>query len=226
MPNFTTPPLPPLQADCFHPVAGGATRQASVLAGLLALAPHAPERVLIHDAVRPFVSAETITRILEALARDPAAIAAVPLADTLKRADADGRVAATLDRSGLWRAQTPQGFRFAEILAAHEQAASAGLDLTDDAAVAEWAGLAVTLVPDSAANIKLTTPEDLAMADERARALPDVRTGSGFDVHRFVPGDHVWLCGVRIPHTHALAGPLRCRCCPACTHGRDTRRHR
>ena len=186
--------------------AGGATRQASVLAGLLALVPHAPERVLIHDAVRPFVSAETITRILQALARDPAAIAAVPLADTLKRADADGRVAATLDRSGLWRAQTPQGFRFGEILAAHEQAASAGLDLTDDAAVAEWAGLAVTLVPDSAANIKLTTPEDLAMADQRTRAVPDVRTGSGFDVHRFSPGDHVWLCGVRIPHTHGLQG--------------------
>jgi 2-C-methyl-D-erythritol 4-phosphate cytidylyltransferase/2-C-methyl-D-erythritol 2,4-cyclodiphosphate synthase len=188
------------------PVAGGSTRQASVRAGLLALVPHAPERVLVHDGVRPFVSAETITRILEALARAPAAIAAVPLADTLKRADADGRVAATLDRSSLWRAQTPQGFRFAEILAAHEQAASAGLDLTDDAAVAEWAGLAVTLVPDSAANIKLTTPEDLAMADERARALPDVRTGSGFDVHRFAPGDHVWLGGVRIPHTHALQG--------------------
>jgi 2-C-methyl-D-erythritol 4-phosphate cytidylyltransferase / 2-C-methyl-D-erythritol 2,4-cyclodiphosphate synthase len=187
-------------------VAGGATRQASVLAGLLALFPHTPDLVLIHDGVRPFVSAETITRILEALTRAPAAIAAVPLADTLKRADADGRVAATLDRSGLWRAQTPQGFRFAEILAAHEQAASAGLDLTDDAAVAEWAGLAVALVPDSPANIKLTTPEDLAMADERARALPDVRTGSGFDVHRLTLGDHVWLCGVRIPHTHGLQG--------------------
>ena len=106
----------------------------------------------------------------------------------------------------LWRAQTPQGFRFADILAAHEAAASAGLDLTDDAAVAEWAGLAVALVPDSAANIKLTTPEDLAMADSRARSLPDVRTGSGFDVHRLVAGDHVWLCGVRIPHTHGLQG--------------------
>jgi 2-C-methyl-D-erythritol 4-phosphate cytidylyltransferase / 2-C-methyl-D-erythritol 2,4-cyclodiphosphate synthase len=188
------------------PAAGGATRQASVRAGLLALVPHAPDRVLIHDAVRPLVSAATITCILEALSREPAAIAAVPLADTLKRADADGRVAATLDRSGLWRAQTPQGFRFAEILAAHEQAASAGLDLTDDAAVAEWAGLAVTLIPDSAANIKLTTPEDLAMADQHARAVPDVRTGSGFDVHRLVPGDHVWLCGVRIPHTHRLQG--------------------
>jgi 2-C-methyl-D-erythritol 4-phosphate cytidylyltransferase/2-C-methyl-D-erythritol 2,4-cyclodiphosphate synthase len=187
-------------------VAGGATRQASVRAGLRALAPHAPDLVLIHDAVRPFVSAETIGAVLEALQRVPAAIAAVPLADTLKRADDQGLVAATIDRTGLWRAQTPQGFRFADFLAAHDAAALAGVDLTDDAAVAEWAGLAVALVPDSAANIKLTTPEDLAMADSPARSIPDVRTGSGFDVHRLVPGDHVWLCGVRVPHTHGLQG--------------------
>jgi 2-C-methyl-D-erythritol 4-phosphate cytidylyltransferase / 2-C-methyl-D-erythritol 2,4-cyclodiphosphate synthase len=187
-------------------VAGGATRQASVRAGLLAMVPHAPDHVLIHDAVRPFVSAETIRSVLKALETAPAAVAAVPLSDTLKRADEHGRVAATLDRTGLWRAQTPQGFRFADILAAHEAAASAGLDLTDDAAVAEWAGLAVALVADSAANIKLTTPEDLAMADSRARSALDVRTGSGFDVHRLVAGDHVWLCGVRIPHTHGLQG--------------------
>ena len=128
------------------------------------------------------------------------------LADTLKRTDAQGRVVATLDRSGLWRAQTPQGFRFADILSAHDAAASSGLDLTDDAAVAEWAGIPVVLVADSAANIKLTTSEDLAMADARVRAAPDVRTGTGFDVHRLVPGDHVWLCGVSIPHDHALLG--------------------
>jgi 2-C-methyl-D-erythritol 4-phosphate cytidylyltransferase / 2-C-methyl-D-erythritol 2,4-cyclodiphosphate synthase len=188
------------------PIAGGATRQASVRAGLLALVPEAPDNVLIHDAVRPFVSAATISSVLEALERSPAAVAAVPLADTLKRADGEGRVVATLDRSGLWRAQTPQGFRFADILSAHEAAASSGLDLTDDAAVAEWAGLPVALVADSAANIKLTTLEDLAMADARARATPDIRTGTGFDVHRLVPGDHVWLCGVRIPHDHALLG--------------------
>jgi len=187
-------------------VAGGATRQASVRAGLLALVPHAPDLVLIHDAVRPFICAETIGAVVAALEQVPAAVAAVPLSDTLKRADEHGRVAATLDRTALWRAQTPQGFRFADILAAHEAAASTGLDLTDDAAVAEWAGLAVALVPDSASNIKLTTPEDLAMADSRARSAPDVRTGSGFDVHRLVAGDHVWLCGVRIPHTHGLQG--------------------
>jgi len=187
-------------------VAGAATRQGSVRAGLAALVPHAPDVVLIHDAVRPFVAAKTINGVLQALRTTSAAVAAVPLADTLKQANELGQVAATLDRTGLWRAQTPQGFRFADILAAHQAAASAGLELTDDAAVAEWAGLAVALVPDSAANIKLTTPEDLAMADSRAPLVPDVRTGSGFDVHRLIAGDHVWLCGVRIPHTHALLG--------------------
>jgi len=187
-------------------VAGAATRQGSVRAGLAALVPHAPDVVLIHDAVRPFVAAKTINGVLQALRTTSAAVAAVPMADTLKQANEHGQVAATLDRTGLWRAQTPQGFRFADILAAHQAAASAGLELTDDAAVAEWAGLAVALVPDSAANIKLTTPEDLAMADSRAPLVPDVRTGSGFDVHRLIAGDHVWLCGVRIPHTHALLG--------------------
>jgi 2-C-methyl-D-erythritol 4-phosphate cytidylyltransferase/2-C-methyl-D-erythritol 2,4-cyclodiphosphate synthase len=130
----------------------------------------------------------------------------LPLADTLKEAGPGGRVAATVDRAGLWRAQTPQGFRFADILAAHERARAAGLvDLTDDAAVAEWAGRPVALVLGSAANAKLTTPEDFAMA-ELAADGPDVRVGQGFDVHRLVAGDHVWLCGVRIAHGQALEG--------------------
>ena len=118
-----------------------------------------------------------------------------------------GRVAETVGRSGLWRAQTPQGFRFTDILAAHEAAAAAGRsDLTDDAAVAEWAGLAVTLVDGSEANRKLTTAEDLAMVQNPDTGLADVRTGQGFDVHRFAAGDHVWLCGVKIAHTHGLEG--------------------
>jgi 2-C-methyl-D-erythritol 4-phosphate cytidylyltransferase/2-C-methyl-D-erythritol 2,4-cyclodiphosphate synthase len=189
------------------PVPGGATRQASVRCGLEALRLHAPDHVLIHDAVRPFVSHDIIGRVIGALADTPGAIAAVPVADTLKRSGPDNRIAATLDRAGLWRAQTPQGFRFADILAAHEAAAAAGYeDLTDDAAVAEWAGLAVALVPGSEANRKLTTAEDLAMADNSQATLADVRTGSGFDVHRLVAGDRVWLCGVDIPHTHALEG--------------------
>jgi 2-C-methyl-D-erythritol 4-phosphate cytidylyltransferase/2-C-methyl-D-erythritol 2,4-cyclodiphosphate synthase len=188
------------------PVVGGATRQASVCNGLRALAPHTPELVLIHDAARPFVTAEVIDRVLAGLARAPGAIAALPLTDTIKRAASDGLIHDTLDRTNLYAAQTPQGFRFADILAAHERAQAAGKDdMTDDAAVAQWAGLPVALVMGSPANRKLTTAEDFAMAD-RALAAPDVRTGQGFDVHRLVAGDHVWLCGVRIPHTHGLEG--------------------
>jgi 2-C-methyl-D-erythritol 4-phosphate cytidylyltransferase/2-C-methyl-D-erythritol 2,4-cyclodiphosphate synthase len=190
------------------PVVGGDTRQGSVLNGLRALAPSGPLSVIIHDGARPFVTADIVDRVLDALTGAPAAIAAVPLADTLKRAGVDRRVVKTVGREGLWRAQTPQGFRFADILAAHEAAAAAGLtDLTDDAAVAEWAGLAVTLVEGSEANRKLTTAEDLATAHS-ASALnaAGVRTGHGFDVHRFVPGDHVWLCGIRIAHSHGLEG--------------------
>ena len=192
------------------PVHGGATRQASVRNGLRALVPHAPDRVLIHDSARPYVSDDVIDRVLAALDTSPGALAGVALADTLKRAGPDNRVAATLDRAGLWQAQTPQGFRFVDILGAHERAHAAGHDdMTDDAAVAEWAGLPVALVSGSASNIKLTTSEDLAMAERVAGAAnvrPDVRTGQGFDVHRLVAGDHVWLCGVRIAHTHALEG--------------------
>jgi 2-C-methyl-D-erythritol 4-phosphate cytidylyltransferase/2-C-methyl-D-erythritol 2,4-cyclodiphosphate synthase len=186
---------------------GGATRQVSVRNGLAALAAHTPDKVLIHDAVRPFA---TVDGVIEALGHAPGALAAVPLTDTLKRAGSDARVAATLDRAGLWRAQTPQGFRYADIVEAHARAAAAGnADLTDDAAVAELAGLAVVLVPGNESNRKLTTAEDLAMAEKAFAAPPaamDVRTGQGFDVHRFTDGDHVWLCGVRIPHTHALEG--------------------
>ena len=171
------------------PVSGGATRQASVLAGLEALASNKPDYVLIHDAARPFVSHDTVMRVIEALLTNPGAIAAVPLADTLKRADSGGLVSGTLDRTGLWRAQTPQGFRFDAILKAHRDAAAAGMhDFTDDAAVAEWAGLNVALVEDSTSNIKLTTAEDIAGADRRLRNAMnetyETRTGTGFDCHR------------------------------------------
>lgn len=189
------------------PAIGGASRQLSVLNGLHALAPHNPARVLIHDSVRPFAGPEVIDRVLSALSNAAGAVPALPVADTLKRAAPGRLVAATIDRSGLWRAQTPQAFRFADILAAHDAAAQAGrLDLTDDSAVAEWAGLPVALVEGSEANRKLTTAEDLAMAATAFSQISDIRTGQGFDVHRFVPGDHVWLCGIRVPHTHALEG--------------------
>jgi 2-C-methyl-D-erythritol 4-phosphate cytidylyltransferase/2-C-methyl-D-erythritol 2,4-cyclodiphosphate synthase len=167
--------------------------------------------VLIHDAARPFVTPEVIGRVLGGLERAPAVIAAVPLADTLKRTGPGGRIAATIERAGLWRAQTPQGFRYEAILRAHEAAEAAGReDLTDDAAVAEWANIPVEMVEGSEANVKLTTLEDMARAATMAPAsgpvASDIRTGQGFDVHRFATGDHVWLCGVRIPHVHALEG--------------------
>lgn len=207
--------LPADLGPCLRPpVTGGATRQASVLAGLEALAAlgeSAPDRVLIHDAARPFVSHATIDAVVRALDDAPAALAAVPLSDTLKRADGVGRVAETVPRAGLWRAQTPQGFRLAPILDAHRRAAAAGLDdFTDDAAIAEWARLAVALVADESTNTKITTVSDLEIADRlmTASTYPrlEPRTGTGFDVHRFTAGDHVWLGGVRIPHTHALEG--------------------
>ncbi|AWJ91283.1 bifunctional 2-C-methyl-D-erythritol 4-phosphate cytidylyltransferase/2-C-methyl-D-erythritol 2,4-cyclodiphosphate synthase (plasmid) [Azospirillum baldaniorum] len=190
--------------DLPEPVAGGASRQDSVRNGLEALADSAPGLVLIHDAARPLIDAGTIDAVIAALDTHPAALAAVPVADTLKRGE-DGLVAGTVDRSGLWRAQTPQGFRFPEILAAHRNAA--GLELTDDAAVAERAGLPVALVPAREENFKVTTPDDLTRATRAFdSALSDIRTGSGFDVHRFAEGDHVTLCGVRVPHTHRLDG--------------------
>jgi 2-C-methyl-D-erythritol 4-phosphate cytidylyltransferase/2-C-methyl-D-erythritol 2,4-cyclodiphosphate synthase len=192
------------------PVCGGPSRQDSVRAGLLALNAARPDHVLVHDAARPFVTHELIDRVLAALGQHAGAIAALPLADTLTRVGVHGLIAETIGRSGLWRAQTPQGFRFAAILAAHEAAAAAGRsDFTDDAAIAAWAGHAVALVPGEERNFKLTVAEDLAMAERltaTAPVVPDVRTGTGFDVHRFAPGDRVRLCGVDIPHTHTLEG--------------------
>ena len=194
-------------AALLDPVAGGATRQESARLGLESLRRLAPERVLIHDGARPLADATIIDRALDALARYPAAVPALPLSDTVKRASDDGapRVAETLDRAGLWRAQTPQAFRFAEILAAHRKARRR--DFTDDAMIAEQAGLEVALVMGSEDNIKITTPKDM---DRAARLLDGrgavTRIGTGFDVHAFCPGDHVMLCGVRVPHEHGLSG--------------------
>jgi len=189
-----------------EPAFGGATRQASVLLGLEALSASAPDLVLIHDAARPFVSATTISNVIAALSARPAALAALPVSDTLKRASS-GVVTATIPRDGLWRAQTPQGFHFAAILAAHRKAANAGIDtFTDDAAIAEWADLDVAIVEDMSRNIKITTGEDLELADRQISSAMEPRVGTGFDVHRFCDGDHVWLGGIKIPHTHKLEG--------------------
>lgn len=189
------------------PAIGAATRQASVLNGLQSLAPQPPDLVLIHDAARPFVTATTISNVIQALRDRPAALAAVALTDTLKRASDKGLIAETIPRANLWRAQTPQGFHFAPILAAHRRAAAAGLDqFTDDAAIAEWAGLDVAIAEGSIGNVKITTAEDLALADLQLTRAFEPRTGTGFDVHRFCEGDHVWLGGVKIPHARKLEG--------------------
>lgn len=188
------------------PVSGGASRQESVRLGLESLAGLDPDLVLIHDGARPFVDADIIGRAVAALDDHPGALVAVPLADTLKRG-ADGMVTATIDRTALWRAQTPQAFRFRDILDAHRTAAG-GPELTDDAAVAERASLPVALVMGAEDNFKITTAADLDRARRlvQARSQGETRTGSGFDVHRFAPGTGVWLCGVLVPHGETLAG--------------------
>lgn len=186
------------------PVPGGAERQDSVRLGLEALVGHDPERVLIHDGARPFPDPMLLDRILDALDGAPAAIPALPLGDTIKRVE-DGRVRATVDRAQLWRAQTPQGFHFKAILAAHR--AAAGHMLTDDAAVAEAAGMTPLVVLGSEDNLKVTTAQDLAAAERLLAARRgDIRVGQGFDVHPFGPGDHVMICGIAIPHDRSLAG--------------------
>lgn len=190
-------------------VQGGATRQQSVLAGLDVLADHAVSHVLIQDAVRPFVEHAILDRTLTAFSHGARAVLpAVAVADTLKRADANGNVAETVSRSGLFAAQTPQSFHYETILEAHRRAAASGrTDFTDDASIAEWAGVQVHLVEGSAGNVKLTLQKDIAMADQRlSHALPDVRTGNGYDVHQLVEGDGVTLCGLLIPHDQALSG--------------------
>jgi 2-C-methyl-D-erythritol 4-phosphate cytidylyltransferase/2-C-methyl-D-erythritol 2,4-cyclodiphosphate synthase len=190
--------------DLLPPVAGGSKRQDSVRLGLESLASLNPARVLVHDGARPFLDAGLISRVLDALDQAPAAIPALPVLDTVKRG-AGGVIAETVSRANLWRAQTPQGFRYKEILAAHR--AVIGEDLPDDAAVAERAGLPVRLIEGSEDNIKVTTAEDLMRASRiLAGRLGEVRTGQGFDVHAFGPGDHVWLCGVKVPHDRALIG--------------------
>jgi 2-C-methyl-D-erythritol 4-phosphate cytidylyltransferase/2-C-methyl-D-erythritol 2,4-cyclodiphosphate synthase len=209
----------PHDKDLFHaasgglqkllqPVAGGATRQNSVRAGLEALTARAPDLVLIHDAARPFLSGALISRAVLAARAHGAAVPGIAVADTVKKIDGTGTVTETLDRSRLRIVQTPQAFAFALIAAAHRRAAAAGRDdFTDDAALAEWAGHPVSVFEGEAGNVKLTTNEDFAHAEAlRTAALGDIRTGTGFDVHAFADGDHVMLGGVRIPHGRGVTG--------------------
>lgn len=192
-------------------VPGGARRQDSVRAGLEALAGQAPSSVLIHDAARPFVDASLITRVIDGLALHQAALPCLKVTDTLKWVS-QGKVIGTAERDQLLRAQTPQGFKFESILAAHRAAANEpARDFTDDAAIAEWFGLDLALVEGTEDNRKLTTAEDLRFADEllqprRGRDAGTIRVASGYDVHAFGPGDVVILCGVSIPHAKKLVG--------------------
>ncbi|MEM9781747.1 MAG: bifunctional 2-C-methyl-D-erythritol 4-phosphate cytidylyltransferase/2-C-methyl-D-erythritol 2,4-cyclodiphosphate synthase [Pseudomonadota bacterium] len=203
------------------PVTGGATRADSVRAALEGLAGDPPSVVLVHDAARPFAEPDLWSRLIRAVDAGAGAIAAEPVVDALWRQagdDADPLAEDPVPRAGLWRAQTPQAFPYATLLAAHRaEAAAAGPPALDDAEVYRRAGHAVRLVEASPKNFKITTATDLARAEEAlasgnapsiggASALPDIRSGHGFDVHRFGPGDHVWLCGIKVPHNAALIG--------------------
>jgi len=185
-----------------EPIRGGDFRQESVRLGLQALTSDAPHRVLIHDGARPFVSAAIIDRVLGALDNAIGAVPTVAVTDTIKRVSGD-QITATEDRTTLRRAQTPQGFRFAEIVAAHQE--FSGQNMTDDAAICEAMGLDVANVEGDVHNLKITTQADLGGTSTRD-TIRETRTGSGFDVHRFGPGTEVMLCGVSVPHSSALEG--------------------
>ncbi|MDM7851334.1 bifunctional 2-C-methyl-D-erythritol 4-phosphate cytidylyltransferase/2-C-methyl-D-erythritol 2,4-cyclodiphosphate synthase [Pseudochrobactrum kiredjianiae] len=192
-------------------VTGGPTRQESTRLGLLALQDDAPDYVMIHDGVRPFITQDLLKRIIIALHPQTGVLPALAVSDTLKQAGGDALVTKTVPRAGLFAAQTPQSFPFAPILDAHNAAFALGrTDFTDDSAIAEWQSIPVRVVEGSADNTKITWAKDIEMADQRLRqdmvAFPDIRTGNGYDVHSFEPGDHVWLCGVKIPHDFKLNG--------------------
>jgi 2-C-methyl-D-erythritol 4-phosphate cytidylyltransferase / 2-C-methyl-D-erythritol 2,4-cyclodiphosphate synthase len=200
--------LAPLLAKRLIPPAlGGETRQDSVRFGLERLGEPDGAVVLVHDAARPFVDAALIDRAIGA-GESGAAVPGVPVTDTIKLIAPDGDVAGTPDRSSLRAIQTPQAFRYGPLLAAHRRAAEAGLHgFTDDGALAEWAGLTVQVFDGAPHNIKLTHPADFAEAERRLKdeAMTYVtRLGTGFDVHAFTQGDHVWLGGVRVPHDRGV----------------------
>ncbi len=189
---------------CLRPfILGGATRQESVRRGLEALVARTPDHVLIHDAARPFVSTALVERVIGGLDNAEGVLPVLPVADTLRRKE--GAKFEIVPRDGLWRAQTPQGFHFDKILAAHRK--FVGEPATDDIQLAERLGLSIASVTGEETNFKLTTENDFLLAERLAGSgLSDVRTGTGFDVHRFAPGDHVWLCGVKIRHAFGLEG--------------------
>ncbi len=190
--------------------AGGAQRSDTVRCGLRALAGSDVTNVLIHDVARPCIDAQTISAVIDALDTSPGAAPGLAVTDALWTG-ADGAVTGTRDRTGLFAAQTPQGFHFDAILAAHEavhEAApeTAAASAADDVAIARAAGLHVAIVAGKAENIKITTADDFDRAARILGRQMDIRLGNGYDVHRFVPGDHVTLCGIKIPHDQRLDG--------------------
>ena len=199
-------------------VDGGATRQISTLYGLQALQNDAPDYVFIHDGARPFITNEQLNRIHQALAPNCGVLPAVAVSDTLKKSDKNSFVVETIARDHLYGAQTPQAFPYEIILQAHNNAANKEMvNFTDDSAIAEWFGLPIKIVAGNADNMKITWPEDIKAAALRLKKdnemnsttiqyFPDVRTGNGYDVHSFEPGDHVTLCGVKIPYNKKLNG--------------------
>jgi 2-C-methyl-D-erythritol 4-phosphate cytidylyltransferase / 2-C-methyl-D-erythritol 2,4-cyclodiphosphate synthase len=198
-------PEPGYQIMTVH---GGSTRQSSTYKGLLALQTRAPRYVMIHDGVRPFVDSDLLDRVVENLNEKIGVIPVLPVSDTVKRVDTNGLINSTVPRAGLYGAQTPQAFCYGDILSAHARAAAqTGVDFSDDASIAEFAGLPVRIVEGSTANVKLTWKGDIDMADKMlSPRLPDVRVGNGYDVHAFEDGSSVTLCGVAIPHTAKLLG--------------------
>lgn len=200
-----------MDLDLPRAVIGGSTRQESCRIGIEAVGRHAPSKVLIHDAARPFIAPSLIDDVIGWLDRFPAVVPGIPVAETLKFAPG-GLVSRTVDRAGIWTAQTPQGFGYNAILAAYRKAeAEQAANLTDDASVAEHAGIAISMIPGQPDNRKLTTAEDIVSADRDMTLrnlyhLPDIRVGQGIDIHPFEPGDAVTLCGVAIPHSQRLKG--------------------
>ncbi len=186
-------------------IAGGRRRQDSVKAGLDTL-DRGDAIVLVHDGARPLVGAEIIAGISAAVLRDGAAIAAIPVKDTLKKGTADGRAAGTIDRTSLWQAQTPQGAR--RDLLERAYMINGDADVTDESSLLEKAGIPVTLVEGSETNIKITRPEDLILAEKilRQKSVPAMRIGHGYDAHRFADNRKLVLGGVTVPHSQGLAG--------------------
>ena len=205
---------PRLSEKQLHIVNGGKTRQESAFLGLKALKEQNIDYVHIHDAARPFLQQEQITALQKAVQPQLGAILAIPISDTVKKADQQDFVIDTIERKNLYRAQTPQTFPYQKILAAHMKAAQDQIECTDDAMVAKYYGLQTKIIISTENNIKITWPEDLIKANQMKKhqihssqlIFPNVRVGHGYDVHSFVPGTHIFLCGIKIPFHKALNG--------------------